>query len=299
MPVKLRSYVALIIGVVCLGFSAIFMRWAEAPGLVSSFYRMGIGALLLSPLYLKRHKQHSNFPLQELRFALLGGLFFAIDMAFWSTGVMLSGATNPTLLANTAPLWVGLGALLLFKERLTARFWLGLGMAMLGSVFILRLDSLQSLTFGLGTFMGLMSGIFYGGYFLFTQRGRQKLDTITFFWISGLTSTLILFLLSLLFGFSLTHYPAHTYLAFLAMGVVNQVIGWLSLNYAQGHLPASLVAPTLLGQPVLTGILSGPLLGEQLSIAQIISGFIVLLGIYLIHRSRSNNPKAALRKTHL
>ena len=38
------------------------------------------------------------------------GVFFAGDMALWSTGVMLACVASPTLLANTAPIWVGLGA---------------------------------------------------------------------------------------------------------------------------------------------------------------------------------------------
>ena len=48
--------------------------------------------------------------------AALGGLFFAGNLAFWASGVLLSGATNPTLLLNTAPLWVGLGAVILWED---------------------------------------------------------------------------------------------------------------------------------------------------------------------------------------
>lgn len=286
MPPKLRPYLALGIGLISLGFSAIFIRWANAPGPVSSFYRMGIGALALSPLFFSQRKRQPSLPRQGMRLAILGGLFFAIDMAFWSTGVMFSGATNPTLLANTAPLWVGLGALIFFKERLTARFWTGLGLAILGSTIVLGLDSLRSFTFGLGTLMGLMSGLFYGGYFLLTQLSRRHLDTLSYFWISVATSTLALLAVSLSFGYSLTNYPPETFLAFLGMGITIQALGWLAINYAQGHLPASLVAPTLLGQPVLTGLLAGPLLGEHLQLGQVLGGLLVLTGIYSVHRSR-------------
>ena len=33
-------YLALAVGILSLGFSAIFVRWAQAPGIITSFYRM-------------------------------------------------------------------------------------------------------------------------------------------------------------------------------------------------------------------------------------------------------------------
>jgi drug/metabolite transporter (DMT)-like permease len=50
-------------------------------------------------------------------------------------------------------------------------------------------------------------------------------------------------------------------------------------------LPASLAAPTLLGQPVLTALLAIPLLGEGLGAAQVVGGVVVLAGIWLVHRA--------------
>ena len=102
------SYLALGIGILSLGFSAIFVRWADAPGPVASFYRMAIPVVLLAWPFYRRVKTRGRLPRRGLQFAVLGGLFFAADMAFWASGVVMSGATNPTLLANTAPLWVGL-----------------------------------------------------------------------------------------------------------------------------------------------------------------------------------------------
>jgi drug/metabolite transporter (DMT)-like permease len=58
--------------------------------------------------------------------ALLGGVFFALDIAFWNQGLLYTSATNATLMTNTAPLWVGLGAWFLLRERPTPWFWLSL-----------------------------------------------------------------------------------------------------------------------------------------------------------------------------
>jgi drug/metabolite transporter (DMT)-like permease len=280
------AYLALAAGIITVSFSAIFVRWAGAPGTVTSFYRMAIAASVLAWPFYRKVRSREDLPRLGLRTAVVGGLFFAGDLALWSTGVVLSGATNPTLLANTAPVWVGLGALIFFRERLSAKFWLGLALAMSGAVLILGLDALSAATLGLGTFLGLMAAIFYGGYFLITQRGRESLDSLTYTWLTTASASVALLVLNVVLGHSLTGYPVFSWLNFLALGIVAQVLGWLAINYTQGYLPASVVAPTMLAQPVATAVLAVLLLGERLSLWQTLGGITVLTGVYIVHRSR-------------
>jgi drug/metabolite transporter (DMT)-like permease len=283
---QLLPYLALGVGVISLGLAAIFVRWADAPGPVTSFYRLAIAVTILAWPFYRRVKVGESVPLRGLKIAVLGGLFFAGNLAFWASGVVLSGATNPTLLLNTAPLWVGLGALILFRERLNTIFWQGLALAVSGALVVLGFDSLRDLSFGLGTLLGLLAGIFQAGYFLITQRGRQILDSLTYFWLASVSSTLGLLIVSLALRQPLTGYSGFTYLNFFALGLITQIFGHFSINYALGYLPASIVSPTLLGQPVVTAILAGPLLGEKLSAWQIVGGAFVLAGVYTVHRSR-------------
>ncbi len=281
-------YLGLAVGVLSLGFSAIFVRLAAAPGPVVNAYRMGIATLLLGfPFAWSVKKQEGILPRKGIKYAVLGGVFFSIDLMLWSTGVVLSGATNPTLMAYTAPLWVGLGAALFLGERRGKIFWLGVLIALTGSVLILGHDSLRSAEFGLGTFLGLSGSFFYGGYFLFSQKGRTYLNSLLFFWIVVASATVVLLLSTWVFGYRLTGYSQETYLNFVALGIVVQVIGWLAINYAQGYLPAAVVSPTLLGQPVVTAILAGPLLGERLRVLQVVAGAVVLIGVCMVHRSGS------------
>jgi drug/metabolite transporter (DMT)-like permease len=225
--------------------------------------------------------------------AILGGVFIGLDLAFWSTGITLSGATNPTLMANTAPLWVGLGALFIFKERQNVRFWIGLVVAMLGAAVVLGGDISRATDIGFGTFLSLLAAVFYAGYLLVSQRGRADLSTLTYFWITTLVSSMLLLVVILIFNQSIAGYDTRTYMLFVAQGVFVQILGWLAINYAQGYLPASIVAPTLLGQPVVTAIIAGLLLREKLSGWQILGGVMVLLGVYIVHRSRQDLNRVA------
>jgi drug/metabolite transporter (DMT)-like permease len=137
------AYVALGFDVLCIGLSAIFVKLAGVPGPVSAFYRVFFATLLLAPWWLVRRR-----PLPGRRVLLatcLGGVFFAADLALWNSAIMLTDAGVATLLANNAPLWVGLGAWLFFHERLTANFWLGLAVAMIGMVLIISPHDLHKL----------------------------------------------------------------------------------------------------------------------------------------------------------
>lgn len=285
---KLLAYLTLFVGLIAIGFSAIFVRQAGVPGTVASFYRMAIPTGILAAPAIKRLRERKRSG-PPLRWAVLGGFVFALDLSFWASGVVISGATIPTLLANTAPVWVGLGALLFFREELPRKFWFGLAIALLGTALVLGLESLRSMSLDLGALLGLLAGIFYAAYFLITQLGRKSLDVLSYFWVSGVSATVALFIFNLLLSQPMWGFTSKTYFNLLALGLISQGVGLLAINYVQGFLPATIVSTTLLGQPVVTALLAGPLLGEKLQQAQIVGGAAVLLGVYIVHRRRTGD----------
>jgi drug/metabolite transporter (DMT)-like permease len=287
---SLRAYLALVFGLLCIGFSAIFVSWANAPGAVTGFYRMVLAVLVLALPFLRRQAERSRLPRREVAIALAGGVFFASDLIFWNTGVLLAGATNPTLMGNTAPIWVGLGALIFFRERLPVPFWAGLGLAVGGAAVIIGIDVGRGPAPGLGTLFGLIAGVFYGGYFLITQRSRVRLDALSNFWLGAVSATVALGIAAIVLDQPLTGYSGFTYVNFLALGLVVQVGGQFAFSYALGYLPASVVSPVGLGQPVVTALLALPLLGESINLSQGLGGIAVLGGVYFVHRSRVHRP---------
>ena len=283
-------YLALGFGVIALGFSALFVRWANAPGPVVGFYRLGISTLILLPFFVIRRRGGMKITWAILIFPILGGVLTALDHGFWNTSVNFTTAANATLLANTAPLWVALFAWLVWKEHLKRAFWLGLLLTLVGAAIVLGTDFLRQGSLGIGDLLALAAGCFYAGYFLVTQRGRIHWDTLSYVWIVSLVSAICLLMFSLGAGMPISGYPLHSYLAFLGAALVSQIGGYLAVGYALGYLRASLVAPSMLGQPVVTALLAIPLLGETLGIGQVIGGVAVLAGIYVVHASREKQP---------
>ena len=282
---SLPAYAALGVGVLALSFSAMFVRWANAPGPITAFYRLFFSIFLLLPFFIPRAKLNHATISNAAFFPLLAGVFTALDLALWTSALSYTTAANATLLGNTAPLWVALGTWLIFKQKLSREFWRGLAITLAGAALILGTDFILHPRFGLGDVMAIFTGFFYGGYYLFTEKSRARFDSVIHIWLVGVGASLSLFIINLSLGNSFTGYDSRTWLVFLSSAVVSQLIGYMALAYALGHLPASIVAPTMILQPVVTTLLAIPLLGEIPTIWQGIGGAIALAGIYIVNRS--------------
>ena len=268
-----------------------FVRWADAPGPMTGFYRLLISTLLLTPFFIKQQKQLTPIDRKYLFFPLLGGLFTAFDFAFWNSSLKYTTAANATLLGNTAPLWVALTAILVFREKLKGTFWAGLILALAGAALVMGSDFLRHPTLGLGDLMASTAAIFYASYQLTTQRGRRYIDPFRYTWLVGVSATLGMLMMNLALGNSFTGYSTQTWVVFFSTAIVSQMIGYLAISYALGLLPASIVAPTLIGQPILTAVLAIPLLNEIPNSIQWIGGAVALAGIYIVHRSHIHVKK--------
>lgn len=279
------AYPALGIGVLALSLSAMFVRWADAPGPVTAFYRLFFSVFFLLPFFIPRAHDNSSVASRSVIFPLLAGVFTALDLALWTSSLEYTTAANATLLGNTAPLWVALGTWLIMKKQLNGAFWRGLIITLAGAVLIMGTDFILHPRFGIGDVMATFTGFFYGGYYLFTERSRVTFDSITHTWLVGVGASTTLLAVNSLLGNSFTGYSPQTWLVFLATALVSQLIGYLALAYALGHLPASIVAPTMVLQPVVTALLAIPLLDETPTLFQGIGGVVALVGIYTVNRS--------------
>ena len=287
---SLMAYIALGVGILSLSFSAMFVRWADAPGPVTAFYRIFFSIFLLFPFFIPKLKTNLFIRSRSVIFPLLAGLFTACDLVLWTTSLSYTTASNATLLGNTSPLWVALGTWLILKRKLSSDFWRGLAIALTGAALIMGTDFILHPRVGIGDIMAILTGFFYGGYLLFTEESRTKFDPVSHIWFVGIGASVSLLLMNLALGNPLSGFERNTWLVFLATALVSQLIGYMSLAYALGHLPASVVSPTMILQPVVTTLLAIPLLGEIPTIWQGIGGVTALIGIYMVNQAHLKGP---------
>jgi drug/metabolite transporter (DMT)-like permease len=288
---RVAAYLALVAGIVCIAWSAIFVRWTDIPGPASAFYRMLIPAVVLLPTFATDWKRERLVSRTWLIIGL-GGLFFALDLALYNTAILRTSAANATLLGNNTPIVVGLLTWMVFRRRPEPAFWLGLVLAIGGSVVILWTDLARHAPFGGGDVMALGAAACFAVYLLTTEQVRTTTSTLTFLRLSMIATTLVLLLLNFAMGISLRVAHRHTWWALLGLGLVSQLGGYLALTYALGHLPATITSISLLTQGPLTAAMAAVLLGEPLTLPQIVGGALVLLGVGLAHRQRHPEEEA-------
>ena len=288
---SVTAYLALGAGVLALSFSAMFVRWANAPGPVTALYRMFFSVFFLLPFFIRRTNANPATKTRVIIFPLLAGVFTALDLALWNSALSYTTAANATLLGNTAPLWVALGTWLIFKQNLSLPFWRGLAITLMGAALILGADFLLHPRFGIGDVMAIFTGFFYGIYYLFTEKSRLYFGSVSHVFFVGVGASITLYLINLALQNPLAGYDTRTWIVFLATALVSQLIGYMALAYALGHLPASIVAPTMVLQPVVTALLAIPLLNETPNAWQVLGGLVALTGIYIVNRSHHRTLK--------
>jgi drug/metabolite transporter (DMT)-like permease len=289
---KAAAYIVLAIGILCLSFAPVFVREANAPGIVTSFYRMFITLILFTPITFvsrrsvvdqTRSPNHWRF----IIFPIAAGVSSAIDHSLWSIAVMKTHISNATLLNSISPIWVSLIAIFFLHQKFNKRFWIGLTLVITGMIVISGILngnlSSGSMT---GNILALISSLFYAGYFSFTELGRKHYSVFDQMWISLFFCSLVLAIFMVLNGYPFTGYGAHTYRIFILTAMICQLGGYFCLTYALGNLPATIVSPSIEIQPILSSVLAVFFYSEPFGAEQIFGSIAILTGIYQIDHSK-------------
>ena len=280
------AYIALAIGVVAIGWSAIFVRWTHMPGLASAFYRVLFAAAVLWPFLLLPGKSFRNLDASTLRWAALGGIFFAGDVGMYNIAVLHTTAGGATLLGNNAPVFVGILTWIITRKAPPRQFWMVLALATAGAILIMRVDAKRMGLELTGDLLAFGTSICFALYLMVTERLRDRCDSATLLALSSSASAAALLPVSLLTHTSLRIPGAWSFAAVLGLALVCQVIGYFSLTYALGHLPATITSVLLLAVAPVSAILAFILFDERMTPLQLLGGALVLLGVWLAGRLR-------------
>ena len=283
------AFSALLAGAVGIAFAPIFVRLSELGPSATAFYRLFF-ALPILWLWMGVEGRKSGAERKpatpgEHRALIIAGLLFATDLALWHWSIRLTSVANATLFANFAPLFVTLGARILFAEKITLLFVAGMAAAFAGTSMVVG-DSVRfSLEHLAGDFLGIAAALFYGGYLLGVKHLRRSFSTATIMSWSGLSACPTLLVAALLSGEGLLAQHLQGWIILLALALVSQVGGQSLIAYAFAHLPASFSSLSLLLQPAVAALLAWTLLDERLTSLQAVGGAVILSGIGIASRA--------------
>jgi drug/metabolite transporter (DMT)-like permease len=285
LPQAYRAQVLLPVSLVALSFASILIKICEAPPLIIAAYRLTLAILVLIPFTLPRMIRECRlFGRQEILPSLLAGLFLCFHFALWVTSLKYTSVASSVIFVTTNPIFVALASALFLGESLSAALLLSILIAIFGGLIIGWGDWDKGLENLYGDFLALLGAIMATGYLLVGRRVRQKMDLRAYITLVYGIAAVLLVLLALISGEAFFNYPPRTYLLFLLLALVPQLVGHTTMNWALKFFSATLVAVLILGEPIGATILASLLLGEPLSNNLLWGGTLVLLGIFLSAR---------------
>jgi drug/metabolite transporter (DMT)-like permease len=289
---KRLGFLALVAGAAGIATAPIFVRLSEAGPSATAGHRVLL-ALPFLACWASLERRDPNAPpppraRRDFLFLALAGLLFALDLALWHWAIKLTSVANSTLLANTAALFVTLGAWLCFGERIHGRFLLALVLAFGGMALLAGASFQFSSRHLLGDALAVGAAMFYGGYQLCVARLRRRFSTAPIMVWSGLACAPVLFALAAASRETLVAETPHGWLVLAGLALISQVAGQSLIAYGFKHLRASFASLTLLFQPVVATGLAWGLFDERLRWQQWLGGAVVLGAIALASRTRAD-----------
>lgn len=294
---------AIVFALAAVSTASIFIRYAQqdAPSLVIAAGRLTVASLVLLPLAWMRHRAElTALTRSQWLLAALSGVFLAIHFATWISSLEFTTVASSAVLVSTTPLWVAVFTPLFLKERVKPAALIGMAVALVGGAIIglsdmcalsregLICPDLATLAQGkafLGNLLALAGAWAATGYFLIGRRLRERMSVVSYVSVVYAVAAIVLIVWMFAAGHKPWGLPPRAYLWIALLGLVPQLIGHSTFNWALGYLSAAFVSITLLGEPIGSTILALMLLNEVPSGLKIIGGILILAGIYLSARS--------------
>lgn len=275
------THLAALLGVLCISFSAVFVRLADLSPSTAAFFRMAYALPVLFLVAAVTRKQDTRSRAHRM-LALASGLVLSLDISIWHWSIALIGAGLATVLANIQVVFVGLIAWVVYREKPSRQALIMIPVILSGVALTSGLGRPDA--YGtdpvLGAILGAVTGLLYASFLvIFRRANRDRVHPAGPLRDATLGAAIGCVLVGLLDpGFSFSPvWPAHGWL--VALALLPQVLGWLMITVALPRLPALETSVLLLLQPVLTVIWSLLLFAELLSSLQWIGVLTVLGGI--------------------
>lgn len=283
---RVSPTLGLIVAISAISGGAILIRWSRAPSAVAAFYRVLFTTVPLVPLAVWRYRdQFGRISRRDLVFATLSGIALAVHFAAWFESLSWTSVAASVTLVQAQPVFVGLGAWLVLRERVTQRMAVGIAVAVSGMVAMSVVDLITGVRVGprplYGNALALVGAVMAAGYVLAGRSLRQRVAVIPYVVVVYSVCTVTLLGIVVYEGHALAGYPYREWLLFAGLAVGPGLLGHTVINWALAHLESSVVSVSLLGEPVGATILAAVFLSESPTTYTIAGGVVVLVGIYV------------------
>lgn len=289
-----RAWALLSIGVLGVSLSAPLTALVVAPALALGFWRTALGAAFLVPGGLLRRRAE----VRALSPALLGrcalaGAFLAAHFGTWIPSITLTSVSAATALVCTTPIWTALASRIA-GQRMPRSGWIGLGLAIAGTVVIAGVDLTVSGEAVLGDALALAGGMFAAGYVLIGARVRVEISTTTYSICCYGVCAALLGTVALVGGVPLIGFEFRDWLLILAITVAAQLLGHTVFNLVVSEVGPTVVGLVLLLEVPGAALLALILIGQAPPALALPGLVLVVIGVALVVRAGDHSSSAAV-----
>ena len=289
------AFAALIVSNLFLAMGPWMVRETDVGPVAAGFWRLALAIPLLL-LFAARGDRKAIRPSAGIALMIVvGGLFFAADLAAWHYGIVRTKLANATLFGNCSSFIFALYGFVLMR-RLPGRIQAGAlllavvgGGLLLGSSYELSPENLE------GDLFALLAGLFYFFYLIVIDRARQSLAPMPVLALATVAGTLPLLVFALLLG---ERVMPGEWAPLILLSLGSQVIGQGLLVYAMGYLSPVVVGLGLLTQPAVTAVVGWLAYDERLSLADGVGALMICVALVLIRLPERGELATESGKAH-
>jgi len=285
--VRARAFVAMVAANLALAFGPLLVRLADVSPIGSGFWRLALAVPVLVLLCRFSGEPIRPMPRATLIALILGGMFFAADLATWHSGIVRTKLANATLFGNIAVFTFSAYGLIRARHRPDRSQTVALVLATFGTMLLVGRSYELSPRFLHGDLLCIFAGLCYTVYLINIGQARNILQPLPALTI--VTAAGALPMLALAFALGGTVWP-HVWWPLILLALGSQVIGQGLLVYAMGVLPPIVIGLGFLIQPLAAAALGILIYDERLAIADIAGGIAIAVALVLARKGDSSSP---------
>ncbi|MHA2249798.1 MAG: DMT family transporter [Candidatus Kariarchaeaceae archaeon] len=252
---------------------------------------------LISSLVLGNYgKTDTQINSKDVIKIFIAGFSLATHFGWWFASLYFDIPIGISLsLTNTAPIWLAILVLIVYKIKPTKNQYVAIMMVISGSVILFMENSDISNNSQKGLILALASAVGFAIYLLLAREMVPKLGLWRYFGLVNIVSAFILLSWIFLRGDGSLIPQIQNWTWGLALALIPGICGHAVYNYAMAKVPPVDVGIATLGEPILGTLFAWIIFHETLSIYQItgISFLIFAIGITLDLKKQNNNVNNA------
>ncbi len=272
-------------GNLCLAIGPWLVRLADVGPVAAGFWRLALAApiLLLLAFRGRAGGEIARLPRGLVALLLLGGLFFAADLACWHLGILRTRLANASLFGNVSAFFFAAYGFVVAR-RLPGRLQVAaMLLALAGTLLLLGRSWEMSRATLVGDALCIAAGLLYTFYLIAIDRGRAAAGpwpTLALATVAGIAPLL---LTALALGERVV--PGNwTPVILLALG--SQLLGQGFIVYAIGLLPPIVTGLGFLTQPAIGAAIGWIVYGERLGLADLAGAAAIAVALVLVRAAR-------------